>query len=705
MPRHHVLFALAVILVFFLAAGEANNGIPLLEDLLSYEQLLLRKKREAPRLDHSDGFGSDPVKIHYLPEREQYLILLRNSSEVLLADRTLNLIDRQSTPQSPTGWAIGQGRMLFICGELSPEIQIYEVTATGLLPRTTIAIPGVASIRDLVYVPSIQTLFLLDEFDRRLIQATLPSDWHSQKHFKIELKFYPLGAGPVQIRYEGNHLLINLLLEHTLLIVPLTQGRPDFSRASRINHDGPIWALDAATQHDSLVIAAAGVENRPLNRLGGEFGYIDSFLYLYTLSKTDGVYRWSPMDRDQPRHFTQANLSEIDVITPKAVKLAAPSKDSLTVWVSAFGSAKMARFKFHQGNVRLTGTFDVLPGTTDFVMVPKNQSARTHNKIDQSMIMTNSLLDGIYRVKLGVSGSEYHRVKELPSVLSRLSWQSQIGELLFFTTLLTPYNRSDGELSRFTCEACHFEGTIDGRVHYTGRGHVFATTKPLRGLANNLPLFSRAGDKSLASMVLAEFRVANQKRRDSFSAKPSKYPWLEGIENLPKVLSPRDLRMAFLSFFVDYRHRPNPWRLRSEKLSPKAMQGLAIFRERCEYCHRAIVSTRQGDSLPYDHWAGWVEAKGKDLVWGAPFYTKTGIKPYVHRAGARVPSLRRVQQKYPYFTNGSSPTLRHLLSRFRYRDLTAWHHYEESSEGVGAEKVKALTPDEIKSLEELLRFY
>jgi hypothetical protein len=37
--------------------------------------------------------------------------------------------------------------------------------------------------------------------------------------------------------------------------------------------------------------------------------------------------------------------------------------------------------------------------------------------------------------------------------------------------------------------------------------------------------------------------------------------------------------------------------------------------------------------------------------------------------------------------------------------LTAWHHYEESSEGVGAEKVKALTPDEIKSLEELLRFY
>jgi len=64
-----------------------------------------------------------------------------------------------------------------------------------------------------------------------------------------------------------------------------------------------------------------------------------------------------------------------------------------------------------------------------------------------------------------------------------------------------------------------------------------------------------------------------------------------------------------------------------------------------------------------------------------------------------------VQQKIPYFTNGSSPTLRHLLSRFRYRDLTAWHHYEESSEGEAAEKVKALTADEIKSLEEILRFF
>ena len=269
MPRLNVCVAVALVLVISLATGATTNKISSLEDLLKFEGQLLRKRRETSNLD---PFGSDPFKIHYHPQSEQYLILLRNRSEVLLTDRTLNLVDRQVTPKSPSGWTFVQNRFLFISGELSSEIQLFEITVKGLLPRTKFRLQGVASIRDLVYVPSIGSLFLLDEFDRRLIQATLPSDWPSQKHFKIEQKTYPLGAGPIQIRAHDNHLLINLLLEHVLLIVPLTHGRPDFSRASRINHNGPIWAFDALAQHDSLVIAAAGIENRPLNRLGGSEG-------------------------------------------------------------------------------------------------------------------------------------------------------------------------------------------------------------------------------------------------------------------------------------------------------------------------------------------------------------------------------------------------------------------------------------------------
>ncbi len=705
MPRIFTLVAVMLALVISLASGEIANKTPLLEALLRHEQQLIKKNRKNLNRGQVDSFGSDPFKIHYLPARQQFLILFRNRSQVWLTDGALNPLHRAGTPKSPTGWALVQNRFLFIAGELASEVQVFEVTGKGFIRRTKIQLHGVASIRDLVYVPSSRSLFLLDEFDGRLVQATLPVDWPTQKRIRAHIKFYPLGAGPLQIRHEGNHLLINLLLEHTILVVPLSQGQPEFSRSSRITHDGPIWGFDLVAKPDSLLIAATGVENRPLNRLGGEFGYIDSFLYLYTVARRDGVYRWSALDREKPEHFSQINLSEINVITPKAVRLIMESNHSHSLWVAGFGSTKMARFNFSKGTAQLTRTYDVLPGTTDFAMAPANGSSSTGNNHVTRMIMTNSLLDRVYEVKLSAGASSFGRSIENPVDTSKLTWQSRVGELLFFTNLLTPNNRSEGELSRFTCEACHYEGNIDGRVHYTGREHVFATTKPLRGLANNVPLFSRAGDKSLSAMVLAEFRVANQKRQDSFSIHTSKHPWLEGIEGLPKVLSPPDLRTAFLSFFVEYTHRPNPWRLSSKKLSAKALQGLAVFRDRCEYCHQAIVSTRQPESIPFSEWGGWLETNGKDLVWGAPFYTKTGIKPYVHRAGARVPSLRRVQQKHPYFTNGSSPTLRHLLTRFRYRDLTAWHHYEETSEGGNVDEVKARTKDEIEPLEELLRFY
>ncbi|HYV57356.1 MAG TPA: hypothetical protein VE911_07420, partial [Candidatus Nitrosopolaris sp.] len=47
-------------------------------------------------------------------------------------------------------------------------------------------------------------------------------------------------------------------------------------------------------------------------------------------------------------------------------------------------------------------------------------------------------------------------------------------------------------------------------------------------------------------------------------------------------------------------------------------------------------------------------------------YEKTGIEPYVHEAGTRVPSLRRLYKKRPYFTNGSAPDLEDVLRRARF---------------------------------------
>ena len=48
-------------------------------------------------------------------------------------------------------------------------------------------------------------------------------------------------------------------------------------------------------------------------------------------------------------------------------------------------------------------------------------------------------------------------------------------------------------------------------------------------------------------------------------------------------------------------------------------------------------------------------------------YERTGVEPYVHERGTRVPPLRRLYKKRPYFTNGSAPDLDDVLRRARVR--------------------------------------
>ena len=142
------------------------------------------------------------------------------------------------------------------------------------------------------------------------------------------------------------------------------------------------------------------------------------------------------------------------------------------------------------------------------------------------------------------------------------------GEALFFTSALAPWQNANGPLSVFTCETCHFEGTIDGRTHATGRGTVAATTKPLLGLFGNAPHFSRALDTSMARMVNAEFRVAsaNSGHDPWFTLGESKAAiagdqgaWLGGLLRSPDAIdgSPVGLRRAFMEFLMDATPRPN----------------------------------------------------------------------------------------------------------------------------------------------------
>jgi len=110
--------------------------------------------------------------------------------------------------------------------------------------------------------------------------------------------------------------------------------------------------------------------------------------------------------------------------------------------------------------------------------------------------------------------------------------------------------------------------------------------------------------------------------------------------------------------------------------------------------------------VPFEEWEESLTHDGADLIWGAPFFAKTGIEPYVSRAGARVPSLRRVSEKYPYFTDGSATTLRQVLEGFRYDGATAWHRAPASHAATSsAATLHSLTNDEIEFLLALLLFF
>lgn len=678
--------------------GDAEDGqVPSPEELEQEEIRLIREftNRLPPDTERRQErlFGTDPSRIRYLPDLDRYLILLRNSHQVLLCDPDLKVLDRQPTPASPAAWDVGPGRRLYVGGEQTSRIEVFQVEADRIRSLRSLDPPDVVSVTDLALVEEWNVLFLLDSFERRLVRLKLDGGVSAASDARPSALGFPIGAGPLRIVQLAQHLIVLSLLEHQLIVLPLEQGFPNFEKASRIGNDGPFWSLAAMEREGDLLIAAGGIENRPLDRTQGEFGYIDSFLYLFRLKKDQGAYRWQESMRGDPSAFQQFNLSEINVVMPKAVVFQTHSKDEVGLWVGGFGAESLAEFRLDGLRPRLRRKLDSAPGISDIALAPSEDSD------SHSLALANPLTDRV-EIRDPMQESPVAVLKPDPTQSRLATAESRLGEALFFTTLLTPDNSSEGQLSRFTCEGCHWEGTIDGRVHFTGREDIHASTKPLNGMAHNLPLFSRGGDRSLSTMVLAEFRVANQGRRDVFEVDADQHPWLEWPTDREPTIGPDLLRRAFLAFFVDFDHRPNPWRSGRPELDPLALRGLDVFQQRCQDCHQALRSTRGEEHIPRNQWPQRLAGRGDDPLWAAPFFSRTGVEPYVDEAGARVPSLRRVWLKYPYFTNGSSLTLRDLLLRFRFNGSSAWHHLEKPEGGI-----QKLTPSEVEALEAALRYF
>ncbi|MEO8183964.1 MAG: c-type cytochrome, partial [Deltaproteobacteria bacterium] len=185
-----------------------------------------------------------------------------------------------------------------------------------------------------------------------------------------------------------------------------------------------------------------------------------------------------------------------------------------------------------------------------------------------------------------------------------------------------------------------------------------------------------------------------------FALDTIQHAWLRWL-GLPLVgeLSAHELRQALLLHFMLATHPPNPVAVPARPWSLPEQRGAELFRERCESCHQARLSTDEPDSrVPFESWHELVFSAAGPIVWARDSYEKTGIEPLVHPRGARVPSLRRVYAKYPYFTNGSVRSLSELLFNARWNTERFYHRAPDGAD-TG---LSALSPAEQQALRDFL---
>lgn len=638
-----------------------------LDELRAFESARREATDFALEWSGDGAFGADPYRLIAAGEG-RWLGVLRGSSALVVLDDELAEQARAPAPARPLGVALSSRGVALVGGELEPSIHRYQLDAQ-LRALTPTEVPGVAGWSALTAGPD-DRVYAVSESSRSLFVIERASS------AKPRVREYGgLGHAPRAVAYVPGYVVVNCLLDHVLLAIPLdAAGKPRGARDAlgvdvvRIVHDGPFWGLALAQRDDRLLIAASGVEDHPLDRSPGSFGYIDSFLYLYEVDAQGRATRRLAL-----------NTSEQGVVTPKALTLSADDS-GVRVHVTSYGSAAALDVELDPDFTleRLTPQ-RAAPGSADVL-----------ETADGRRLGANPLLDAWTIERAG----ELELVP-VRDARDERGTSSKLGEALMYTTLMAPANRADGALSRFTCEACHFEGYVDGRTHRTGRGDVVATTKPLFGLFNNRPHFSRALDRDLTQMVHNEFRVAgsNSGHDPWFSLGPAQAPWLAAL-GIEREVAPDALRRALVEHLMRASHEPNP-RVRGRRaFDEQEARGAERFQSACESCHQARLDTSDAASrVPFERWASLVLSDAGPLVWGSDVYAKTGVEPYVHERGARVPSLRRLGRKFPYFTNGSAQSLADVLERVRL--APAFSH----AGGAGS----ALPHDDQRALEAFLR--
>jgi len=604
--------------------------------------------------------GSDPYRITRVGDH--FIGLLRGESAVVLLDDRARELGRVPM-RSPSALAMLPDGSVLVVGDATSMLVHLRVEGE-LLIKVELPIANLYGARGLAVAADGKTAYVVEDHTGRLLSYQLRRDGTSVR--VADERELGRCHGPIAVRTLDDLIVTNCLLDRALEI---RRG----TAVQRIQHDGPLWSFELLRTRDGVILAAGGVEDHPLEREDGGFGYVDSYLFLYKL------------ERDKPTRLAAVNLGESRGITPKWLEIFEDGP-RLAVETAGFGGGRQIIVSWP------TRRFDQQPDIKAWAMPPGTVDAAKRKA--GGLILANTLFDGW--VVVGGGGEE---VAIVPAGKpSTRTLEARVGELLFFTELMAPWSGTEGKRSRFTCETCHHEGYIDGRTHYTGREHgglkVHAATRPLRGLFNNAPYFSRALDQSMTQMVHSEFKVANRHtgRDPWFELTAGTIDWWKYVAGMPRSLKPEMLRESLMRFLIEFTHRSNPVASNHTQFTAIERRGAEAFRARCTSCHAArLIAEEPPTEIGFDRWEKLVLSAAGPIVWNNAAYATTGVAPYVHDAGTRVPTLRRLYKKWPYFTNGSAKSLGEVLERFAYDGTTGMHdHAPAAMTRLTAEEKTAL---------------
>jgi hypothetical protein len=601
---------------------------------LRRDETELRARTDFSKLAPSSrAFGANPYALAALPGLPPRAVgLLRGDSRVVVLDAALATTSSLSAPELPSAVGVSPAGQVFVVGSLERRIARYRVGAAGLIEEKSIQLPDARALRALAV--DARTLVVAD-FARDFLFVTTPA--------ADTVVPRPTCAGPFRLALSARFLAVGCLFDHAVVLLSRGADGMPAEEVARIVHDGPIWSLALVERGDTLFVGAGGVEDRPLARADKVFGHVDSFVFVYTHDRTHGL-----------RRLGELNVSEHGVVTPKSVSL---RLDAGVLTLEAHGYATdrsvSVRFEASAPATPVAFTRAGLPGCSDVI------------ELGGRNVCANPLFDGWASL-----GPEPRVHPARPDEPRDPNPQEKQGEALFFTTLMAPDAKSEGRLSRFSCETCHFEGGSDGRVHDSGRGGIQVSTRPLFGLANAGPHFSRAHDPDLTAVCHNEFTVANRGNPVDpwFDLDAGRFGWLRALGTRQERVPAVELRRSLLRFLSRFTHEENPYAYgRARSFSQQERRGAESFRDRCASCHAArLVASDAQSEVPFDRWERLVFTPEAPIVWSDGSYARTGVEPYVDRRGTRVPSLRRLYLKRPYLTNGSAVELEQLLWFMRF---------------------------------------